>query len=332
MHASAVRRALLAAGLSTLAAGLARAQRKRPLPRVAVVFNAIPVSEMQGADPVDPIARALVHGLRDVGLVDGRDIVIERRSAEEHPERMPALMRELVAQRVAVIVAFGPALRVAREATRSIPIVGVAGGDPVRAGLAATYARPGGNLTVITEEVSTVSKGLELLKEIAPRVTRVAVLAPATPAGHGPPPWRTDLEATARSLNMDLQWVHVDRHEDFKPALELILARRSDAIVDPGTAITYRHQRELMAFAASARLPAVGDPELGGLLQYGASSEDTCRRAAAYVAKILKGTKPGELPVEAITKYELVVNRRTAAALGLTVPQSVVLRADRVID
>jgi putative tryptophan/tyrosine transport system substrate-binding protein len=326
------RRRLIAALLSGTAPLGTRAQHTRALPRVALVFNAIPVADILGPDPVDSVTRDFVHGLRDIGLVDGRDIVIVRRSAEGRPQRMPALMAELVAQRVDVIVAFGPAALAAQTATQTIPIVAFIA-DPVGAGLAATYARPGGNLTAITyDAVGALAKQLQLLKEIAPKVSHVAMIAYSPRPGQPRAAWRSDIEAVARALNMKLLWLGVDTVDDFKPAFDAILGNRADAIVDAGTAINERYQRRLMEFAANARLPAIGDANLGALLQYGPSGDDMYRRAAAYVDKILKGAKPAELPVDQAMKYDLVVNKGAARALGLTIPQTILLRADRVIE
>jgi putative ABC transport system substrate-binding protein len=326
------RRRLIAALLSGTASLGTSAQLKRPLPLVALVFNAVPLADMLGPDPVDYVTRDFVDALRDLGLVDGRDIVIVRRSAEGRPERMPALMKELVAQGVDVIVATGPAAIAAQAATQTIPIVALVG-DPVRSGLAATYARPGGNLTAVTSDgVGALSKELQLLKEIAPKVSHVAMIAYSPQPGQPRAAWRIDIEAMARALNMKLLWLGVDTVDDFQPAFDAILRNRADAIVDVGTPINERYQRRLMDFASSARLPAIGDPDLGALLIYQSGVADAYRRAAAYVDKILKGAKPADLPVDQAMRYELVVNRKAARALGLTIPQSILLRADRVIE
>lgn len=315
----------------------AHAQRAGKLPRVALVFNNIPVAEMAGANAVSRLARAFVHGLRDLGLIEGRNILIERRSAEGRYERLPGLMQELLALQVDVIAAIGPAVGAARRATDKIPIVAVAtdGLDDVGGG-AASLSRPGRNVTGLTGEIGVGVNGkrLQLLKEAAPKASRVAFL------GQGSRPihryWRPDTEAAARALGLTLIWVGADTPEEFEAAFAAIAKDRADTLFVDGTAVNYAHTRPIIEFAARLRLPAVypfrEGPEAGGLMSYGSNLADLFRRAATYVDKILKGAQPGDLPIEQPTKFELVINLKTARALGLTIPQTLLLRVDEVIE
>jgi putative ABC transport system substrate-binding protein len=310
----------------------ANAQRAEKLPRVALVFNNIPVAEMTD----HRLARAFVHGLRDLGLVEGGNIIIERRSAEGRYERFPSLMRELLALQVDVIMAIGPAVRAARRATDTIPIVAVGDGLDAEGGGAASLARPGGNLTGLSGEVGVALNGkrLQLLTEVAPTTSRVAYLGQSSrPSDHR---WRPATEAAAHALGLTLFWVGADTPEELEAAFAAIAKSRADALVVDGTPVNYAHARQVNEYAARLRLPAVHNfregPEAGGLMSYGSNLADLYRRAATFVDKILRGSKPGELPIEQPTKFELVINLKTAKALGLTIPQSLLLRADEVIQ
>ena len=311
----------------------AHAQRAEKLPRVALVFNNIPVAEMTD----HRFARAFVDGLRDLGLIDGRNIVIERRSAEGRYERMPSLMQELLAQQVDVIVGIGLTVGAAMRATNTIPIVAVGtdGLDDAGGG-AASLARPGRNLTGLTSEVGLAVNGkrLQLLTEVVPKASRVAFLGQSSrPSDRR---WRPATEAAAHALGLTLFWVGVDTPDELEAAFAAIAKGRADALFVDGTAVNYVHTRRINEFAARLRLPAVytyrEGPEAGGLMSYGSNLADLFRRAATFVDKILKGAKPGELPIEQPTKFELVINLKTAKALGLTIPQPLLLRADEVIQ
>ena len=306
----------------------ANAQRAEKLPRIALVFNNVPVD--------NAYYRAFVHGLRDLGLVEGRNIIIERRSAEGRYERLPSLMQELLALHVDVIVSIGPGVGAAQRATQTIPVVAV-GTDGLVGGAVASLGRPGGNVTGLTGEVGGVemsTKRLQLLHEVAPRAARVAVLGyslriEVNQAG-------SSLEPAARALGQTIVWAHARTPQDLKAAFATIEKERINALYVEGAPVAFRHVSDIVDLAAKLKLPSIYEfregPEAGGLISYGSNLADTFRRAAAYVDKILKGAKPGELPIEQPTKFELVINLKTAAALGVTIPQSVLLRADEVIQ
>ena len=308
------------------------AQPAQKLPRVALVFNYIPVAEMTD----HRYARAFVDGLRDLGLVEGRNIMIERRSVEERYERLPSLIQELLALQVAVIVAAGRALGAAMRATDTIPIVAV-GDDGLVGGGAASLARPGRNVTGLTTEVGTElmnGKRLQLLTEAAPKASRVAFLGQSSrPSDRN---WRPATEAAALALGLTLSWVAVDTPEALEAAFAAIAKDRADALFVESTVINNAHTGRISEFAARLRLPTVYNwregPEAGGLLSYGSNIADLFRRAATFVDKILRGAKPGELPIEQPTKFELVINLKTAKALGFTIPQPLLQRADEVIQ
>jgi len=333
------RRAFIgSATLGVLTAPLpAGAQRAQKMARIALVANNTPVAEMTGAEPIDRNARAFVHGLRDLGWVEGRSIVIERRSAEGRPERIPALVREMVNLEVDVLVTYGPAMALAaKQATDTIAVVAVAAANPVAQGLVSNLARPGANITGLSMEAGGALNGkrLELLKQVAPKASGVAFIRSRPQAGR--PVWSSETEAAAQALGLTLTVVAVDSPEDFDAAFAAIARDRQHAIFCADSPVTLGNRQRIVDFAARQRLPAVYSQrtfaESGGLMSYGADLVDLSRRAAAYVDKILKGAKPGELPIEQPTKFELVINMKTAKALGLTIPQSLLLRADEVIQ
>jgi putative tryptophan/tyrosine transport system substrate-binding protein len=286
------------------------------------------------------LREAFRQGLRDLGYVEGRNLVIEYRDAEGKVERLPALAAELVALKVDVIVTEGSTLaaRVAKEATRTIPIVFAGVGDPVESGLVTSLARPGGNVTGLSSlGPELVGKRLELLKQAVPGVDRVAVLWLPGALGE-----RTDKdmlkeeEAAARALGVRLQFVEARGADEFARAFSDMSSARAGALTVLPSNRFLREHRRLVDLAAENRLPAVYTSrefvDAGGLMSYGANFADLHRRAATYVDKILKGVKPGDLPVEQPTKFELVINLKTAKALGITIPQSVLARADEVIQ
>jgi putative ABC transport system substrate-binding protein len=308
----------------------AAAQRTNRLPRVALVFSSVAVADMSGPDPMSPFARAFVHALRELGLVEGRNIVIERRSAEGRPQRLDALMQELVRLGVDVIVTTGsPAVRAAQRATDRIAIVCVVS-NVVDLGVIDSLARPGRNVTGIGD-MAIERKELQLLKEAAPTISRVAVIA-YRPFPGPRAAWRVDLDAAAGVMRLDILWVGVDAPDDLDPAFDTIVKERADAVQALGTHVNFAYQQRIAAFALKQSLPSAGFAEAGMLLSYGADVSDGLRRAAVYVKKILDGAKPADLPFEQPTKYSLVINMKTAKALDLTIPPSLLLRADEVIQ
>ncbi len=284
------------------------------------------------------LREAFIQGLRDLGYVEGRNLVIEYRSPEGKPERLPALAAELVALKVDVIVAAGtPQPLAAKQATRTIPIVFAGASDPVASGLVTSLARPGGNVTGLSLLLpELVGKTLEQLKQAIPGVNRVAVLWQPGLGERTEKDLLKGAEAAGRALGVRLQFVEARGPADFDRAFSDMTKARSDALTVLGSNMFLIERRRLVALAAKNRLPAVYPlrewVDVGGLMAYGANLADLFRRAATYVDKILKGAKPADLPVEQPTKFELVINLKTAKALGLTIPPSLLQRADEVIQ
>jgi putative ABC transport system substrate-binding protein len=322
--------ALLALGAAPLAA---EAQQAAKVARIGYLSSNLAATPYR--------QEALRQGLRDLGYVEGRNLVIEYRDAEGKVERFPALAAELVALKVDVIFV-GGGTRVtlaAMQATKTITIVFTDVGDPVTSGLVTNLARPGGNVTGLSSlGPELVSKRLELLKQAVPGVSRVAVLFLPGALGE-----RTDKEmlkaadVAARALGVQPQFIEATRDPDeFARAFSEMTSARAGALtVLPSNRFSREHRR-LVDLAAKNRLPAVYVSrefvDAGGLMSYGANEADLFRRAATYVDKILKGAKPGDLPVEQPTKFELVINLKTAKELGLTIPQTVLAHADEVIQ
>ncbi len=283
---------------------------------------------------------AFLQGLRDLGYVEGRNVVIQYRDAKGKPERLPALAAELVALKVDVILAGGTLHALAaKQATRILPIV-FAAAEPVSSGLVTSLARPGGNVTgvsVFTQE-ELVGKRLELLKLAVPGVSRVAVHW--QPGGYGEERAEKDMlkgaEVAGRALGVRLQIVEARGPADLDRAFSEMTGARAGALTVVTSSMFFSERSRLVGLAAKNRLPAVyGGREFvaaGGLIGYGLNTSDLFRHAATYVNKILKGAKPGDLPIEQPTKFELMINLKTAKALGLTIPPSLLLRADQVIE
>jgi putative ABC transport system substrate-binding protein len=277
---------------------------------------------------------ALRQGLHDLGYDEGRNLVIEYRWAEGQYQRLPDLAAELVARKVTLIVTHGtPGSRAAMQATTVIPIVMAVVGDPVESGLVASLARPGKNVTGLTFFNSELAaKRLEFLKEVKPRTRRVAVLLnPDNPVNR---PILSAMEATAAALKVELDQVEVRGPDQFESAFAAMVAGRADAMVVIDDAMLIAHARRIADLAATKRLPSAGLKEFvvaGGLMAYAANFPVIWRRAAVFVDRILKDAKPEDLPIERATHFELIVNLRTAKALGLTIPQSVLSRADEII-
>jgi len=284
-----------------------------------------------------PFNKAFRQGLSELGWVEGQNIVIEYRFAEGRYNRLPDLAAELVRLKVDVIVAGGTAASAAaKNATGTIPIVMTSVADPVGAGLIGSLARPGGNLTGLSYSVGleTVGKGLELLKETVPKLRRVAILS--NPANPAQPLAIRDVKVAARSLGVQLQLLEARGPNDFDGAFAAMAKERVEALLVVADSLLGFHRTQLADLAAKRRLPAAyglrEHVDAGGLLFYGPSITDLFRRAATYVDKILKGAKPAGLPIEQPTKFELVINMKTAKALGLTIPQSILVRADEIIQ
>jgi putative ABC transport system substrate-binding protein len=316
-------------GLALLAAPLAAgAQRAAKIPRIGLL------------SPFSPSATALWYqvfrqGLRELGWVEGRNVSIEYRYAEGRSNRLPDLAADLVRLKVDVIVAsvVTDALA-ARKATRAIPIVMAAAGDPVISGLVESLARPGGNVTGLsTMSTELDEKRLELLKEIVPKLSRVAVFW--NPQGLGSTIYWKEIQLPARRLGVQLHSLEVRSPNDFEKAFQDATTAHAGALaVMPDTVFTVNIKR-IADFAVKNRLPSIyigrEFADAGGLVAYGPDRADMFRRAATYVDKILKGAKPGDLPIEQPTKFELVLNLKTAKAIGISIPHSVLARADEVI-
>jgi putative tryptophan/tyrosine transport system substrate-binding protein len=285
------------------------------------------------------LGEAFLQGLRDLGYVEGRNLVIEYRDAEGRFERLPALAAELVALKVDVIFAGGtPQALAVKQATKTIPIVFASLSDPVSTGLVASLARPGGNVTGLSDLTpELVGKCLEQLKQAVPGVSRAAVLwQPGAFGERTEKDMRKAAEVAARALGVRLQFVEARGPDDFDRAFSEMTRARAGALTVLPTAMFHSERRRLLDLAAKNRLPTVfpyrESVDAGGLMAYGPNVSDLFRRAATYVDKILKGAKPADLPVEQPTKFELVINLKAAKALGLTIPASVLVRADKVIE
>ena len=305
----------------------ARAQQVGKIYRIGIL-ETIPAA--QNAANLD----ALRKGLRDLGYVEGRNLVIEYRSADGRAERFPDLASELVRLKVDLIVTRGtPAARAAKKATGTIPTLMATMGDPHA--IVASFAHPGANITgVTTFSTELTAKRVELLKELVPSLSRVALLHNmGNPAA--PPEWE-ETETAARSLGLKAQLLDVRSQDDLGRAFELAVRQQVDALIIGMDGLTQMHQPTIVDFVARNRLPATYGArefvEAGGLIAYAVNYPDIYFHLATFIDKIFKGAKPSELPVEQPTKFELVINLKTAKALGLTIPPSLLLRADQVIE
>jgi putative ABC transport system substrate-binding protein len=287
--------------------------------------------------PAPPPANwnALVQGLAEAGYVEGRNITFEHRSAHDQPELFPKLALELASLKVDVIFARGTwALRAAKNATRTIPIVGIELEiDPVRAGVVASIARPGGNITGLFLDLSELSgKHLQILKEIIPRTSRVAVLGdPDINA-----PQLRELERVAQALSMQIRMVEVKNADGLDGAFNTAQNWRGDALIVLSNPLNLAYRARIADLAAKAGLPTIylyrAHVAAGGLISYGPDLPDMFRRCGAYVGKILGGTEPSNLPIERPARFELAVNLKTAKAFGITIPETILVRADEVIE
>jgi len=293
--------------------------------------------QIAAPDEQEPLTRALVKGLRELGYVEGRNVVLEQRLAWGKQERLPDLAAELVRLKVDVIVTgANPAIAAVKNATATIPVVMATSRDPVGSGFVASLARPGGNITGLSADPTpeVQSKRLELLKEAVPNASRVALLW--NPLPPGAETYRKVVEGAARRLGMSLQVVEVRGRNEFEGAFAAMARGRAEAVVVLPDPVFFTARALVVPMATKHRLPAVFNArefvELGGLMSYGPSIADQFRRAAVYVDKIFKGTKPGDIPVEQATRLELSINLKTAQAFGLEIPASLRLRADHIIE
>ena len=331
--AAHMKRAISVAALVTLVAGLllapltGEAQPARHTPRVGFL--------VRGASGPSDNVEAFRQGLRELGYVEGQNVVIEYRYTENRDDRLEMLATDLVRTQVDVIVTWGSqAIDAAQRATREIPIVIAYTSDPVKSGWVASLARPGGNVTGLSANARELTaKRLQVLKEIVPGASRVAVLFQRTDQASAEQVM--EMEPAARALGVTLRTWDVSRADELDRAFGAMSDGGMHALVVVQNSFMSGQEREILRLAAARRLPAIYQfrrwADAGGLVAYGPSPTDMSRRAARYVDRILKGAKPADLPVEQPTKFELVINLRTASALGLTVPTSVLAQADEVI-
>jgi putative tryptophan/tyrosine transport system substrate-binding protein len=284
----------------------------------------------------NPIVTAFVRGLKEAGFVDGQNVAIEYRWADNHNDRLPALATDLIRRQVTVVVAAGiPAALAAKAATSTIPIVFEIAADPVEVGLVASLNRPGGNLTgVTTLNVELAPKRLELLHEVVPTTRSIALLIdPASPFTER---LSTDTQTAASTLGLELHVLHASTERDFETVFESLVQMRAGALVINNDAFFLSRIEQLAALTVRHAVPTISAyrefTAAGGLMSYGGSLTDAYRLTGVYVGQILKGEKPADLPVQQATKVELFINLKTAKALGLTVPQSLIVAADEVID
>jgi putative ABC transport system substrate-binding protein len=286
--------------------------------------------------PSAPLTEAFRQGLKDSGYVEGENVTIIYRWAEGQSDRFSVLATELLHQRVAVIAAFGNSAAVAaKAATTAIPIVFSSGEDPVRLGLVASLAQPGGNVTGInTFATELAAKRLELLREMVPAATRVAVLV--SPSAVTSEPTVRDMSAGVRAMGLQVQVLNADTSREIEAAFARLARERSDALFVASNPFFHSRRVQIVQLAARHAIPTTyaqrDFPEIGGLMSYGASVTDAYRQVAVYTARILRGTKPADLPVVQSTKIELVINLPTARALGLEVPPTLLAAADEVIE
>ena len=325
------RKLVIALGAGLLAAPLAAdAQPTGKVYRIGFIQTAAP-------NEMGHLIKALDEGLRELGYVEGRNVVFERRFAEGKQERLPALAAELVRLKVDVIVTgSNPVIAAVKQATATIPVVMTVSRDPVGAGFIASLARPGGNITGLTNEPTPeiIGKNLELLKEAAPRVSRVAYLW--NPVPPGAETYRNAVEIAARKLGVTFQSVEVRGRNELEAAFTAMVRERANGVVVGPDPVLFSARSQIVLLAERRRLPTVYAlseyAEAGGLMSYGPNIADQFRRAAIYVDKVLKGARPADIPVEQATKFELVINLKTAKAHGIKIPNSILVQATKVIE
>src|SRR5262245_48885082 len=316
--------------LATLLLTTASTQAQQPAKTAKIAY----FSASSGASQA-PRLESLKQGLRALGYVEGKDIVVEERYAEGKLDRAGALAAELVGLKLDAIVTGGPAAtRAVKEATTKIPIVMGFDYDPVGSGVISSLARPGGNVTGLSSLAPEISgKQLELLKEVLPRLSRVAVLGNSTEPGIGQ--LRKEVEHAVTTVKVQPQYIDIRTRTDIAPAFQAAAKARAEALLALSSFVLISQRKQIVELAQKDRLPAIYPwPEFvedGGLMSYGANANDLFRRTATYVDKILKGSKPGDLPVEQPKKFEFIVNLKATKEIGLTIPPNVLARADRVI-
>ena len=307
---------------------IAEAQQPTKIPRIGFLSTT-------SLSIISARIEALRQGLRELGYVEGKNIVIEWRSAEGKADLLPALAVELVRLKVDIIVAAGTSdTRAAKEATTTIPIIMTQDTDPIGTGFVASLARPGGNITGLSTLAPEVSgKRLELLKEIVPKLSRVAVLGTSTRTGNAPS--LKEVELVAGAFKVQVQYLDVLDVKDIETVFRAATKGRAEAVLVLQSPFFNSQRTQIVDLAIKSRLPAIYPQteytEAGGLMYYGANTPDLFRRAATYVDKILKGAKPADLPVEQPTKFEFIINLKAAKQIGLTIPPNVLARADKVI-
>jgi putative ABC transport system substrate-binding protein len=320
--------AIAASALFLTLAASAEAQQAKGIPRISYL-EATPIAANKER------IEAFRDGLRELGYVEGKNIVIDLHSAEGRADRLPSIAAELVRTKVDVIVTGGPAgTRIAKQATSTIPIVMTFDNDPVGSGFAASLARPGGNITGLSIMAPEITgKRLEFLKEIVPKLSRLAIVASSSEPGYAQTIKET--ESVAGALKVQLEYLDVMASQDIENAIAEARKGRADALMVLSSPILIAGRKQLTDLAIKSRLPAIyyrrEFVETGGLMSYGVNFSELSRRAAYYVDKILKGAKPGDLPVEQPTKFELVINLKAAKQIGLTIPPNMLARADKVI-
>jgi putative ABC transport system substrate-binding protein len=318
---------LLATVLLT-AVSLAEAQQPKRIPQIGYIsYGSVEIEKSWLA--------VLQQGLRELGYLEGKNIVIEQRHAAGRSEKLTELLAELIRLKVDILVAAGdPAAHAAKDATSTIPIVMVSSPDPVGTGLIASLAHPGGNVTGLSDfHAGVITKRFEVLKDVVPLMSRVAVLL--NPANRSNTLQLKDIQATAPAFRVTIISLEAKGPDDIDGTFAAIGKERPGALLVVGDKLFASQQNRIFEFVGKSRLPAIysqrGYVEAGGLMSYGTNFADQYRRVATYVDKILKGAKPADLPVEQPTKFELVVNLKAAKQIGLTVPPSVLFRADKVI-
>jgi putative ABC transport system substrate-binding protein len=326
--------------LSTLWAAVSAAdQQSGKIPRIAIVSLIFTLSEMSGPEPANSRIAAFLQQLRELGWIEGQNIHIERRSAEGQADRLPAIMAELVDLPIDVIFAVGsPTSKAAVNTIRTIPIVGAPIYNPVEQGLAASLAHPGGNFTGFTAVVdfNIDGKFLQLLKQAVPAIKRVGVLTHSGPPIYSEPPITPELTEATRQLNIELQPVMADKPEELEDVLATLRSDGPDALLLYDTPFNFANRQPLIEFALQNRLPSFTERvELvddGFMMGYGTNSVALFRGAAGYVDRILKGSRPGDLPIQQPTRFDLILNKKTAKAIGVEFPYDILIQATRVIE